>query len=70
MGIKKKKEKRMADDDLLRRNTVQSQMSNAFGPANSFLMGSMIDDIHNLVDAPINTLEGFEDHLNKTDKAG
>ena len=45
-------------------------MSNAFGPANSFIMGSMIDDIHNLVDAPINTLEGFEDHLNKTGKAG
>ena len=57
MGITQKKLKQR-EDDLLRMNTIQSGMSNAFGPANSFIMGSMIDDIHNLLDEhPINTFD-------------
>ena len=52
LGILKKIKKKR-DDDLLRKNTIQSSVS-GIGPANSFVMGSMIEDIHNLVDNPIN----------------
>ena len=48
LGILRKKAKKL---ETLRQNTIQSQFSNAFGPMNSVVMGSYLDDIHNLVDA-------------------